>query len=58
MKASSYYYIFNKEDVIGSFVNLTTDRFVADYTKKLKLLRSELMTTKIQWLRPIPDQKT
>ncbi|PSA00215.1 type VII secretion protein EsaA [Listeria monocytogenes] len=35
-KASSYYYIFNKEDVIGSFVNLTTDRFVADYTKKIK----------------------
>ncbi|MBK3914709.1 type VII secretion protein EsaA [Listeria ivanovii] len=34
-KPSSYYYIFNKEDIIGSFVNLTTDRFVADYSKKI-----------------------
>ncbi|HEM2320152.1 TPA: type VII secretion protein EsaA, partial [Listeria monocytogenes] len=41
-KASSYYYIFNKEDVIGSFVNLTTDRFVADYTKKIKAFEKRI----------------
>ncbi|EEO7553724.1 type VII secretion protein EsaA [Listeria monocytogenes] len=41
-KTSSYYYIFNKEDIIGSFVNLTTDRFVADYTKKIKAFEQKI----------------
>ncbi|MCD2247852.1 type VII secretion protein EsaA [Listeria marthii] len=41
-KSSSYYYIFNKEDIIGSFVNLTTDRFVADYTKKIKAFEKRI----------------
>ncbi|MDT0014903.1 type VII secretion protein EsaA [Listeria cossartiae] len=41
-KTSSYYYIFNKEDIIGSFVNLTTDRFVADYTKKIKAFEKRI----------------
>ncbi|MBC1375903.1 type VII secretion protein EsaA [Listeria farberi] len=41
-KNSSYYYMFNKEDVIGSFVNLTTDRFVADYTKKIKAFEQRI----------------
>ncbi|EAE1482758.1 type VII secretion protein EsaA [Listeria monocytogenes] len=41
-KPSSYYYIFNKEDIIGSFVDLTTDRFVADYTKKIKAFEKRI----------------
>ncbi|MBC1596212.1 type VII secretion protein EsaA [Listeria seeligeri] len=41
-KTSSYYYIFNKEDIIGSFVNLTTDRFVADYTKKIEAFEQRI----------------
>ncbi|HAB0010231.1 TPA_asm: type VII secretion protein EsaA [Listeria monocytogenes] len=45
-KTSSYYYIFNKEDIIGSFVNLTTDRFVADYTKKIKAFEQRIVDYK------------
>ncbi|MBM5608750.1 type VII secretion protein EsaA [Listeria ivanovii] len=41
-KTTSYYYIFNKEDIIGSFVNLTTDRFVADYTKEIKAFEQRI----------------
>ncbi|MBC6148647.1 type VII secretion protein EsaA [Listeria innocua] len=41
-KTSSYYYIFNKEDVISNFVNLTTDRFVADYTKKINAFKQRI----------------
>ncbi|EDK4068457.1 type VII secretion protein EsaA [Listeria monocytogenes] len=41
-KPTSYYYIFNKEDIISNFVNLTTDRFVADYTKKIKAFEKRI----------------
>lgn len=37
VKVFLYYYIFNKEDVIGSFVNFIIDWFVVDYMKKIKV---------------------